>query len=297
MKNYFIYLPAHPNEAVWGNSVTALGFTRVPPHAAYPLSAHPSGHNLCLNRGRVLESFQIVLLTEGSGWLECGEPGRRLPVEAGQAFLLFPGVWHRYAPVPETGWVEHWMECRGPAYTAAWQQGLIDPERPVVDLGGQPGVHALFVGAHDRMSVEALEGRHELAVLGVTLLAQIVSAGHLGTAAERELRRVVQRVERLLLDRCDRPLDVPELAREIGWSEVRLRRAFQHVHGTSLRAFHRQVRMRRAGELLAHTALTVKEVAEQLGFSSAFHFSEAFKDSCGLSPAHWRRSGVRPAAS
>jgi len=44
--------------------------------------------------------------------IEC--PGtRRQAIEAGDAFLLFPGKWHRYRPAPSTGWDEHWIGFNG----------------------------------------------------------------------------------------------------------------------------------------------------------------------------------------
>jgi AraC-like DNA-binding protein len=54
----------------------------------------------------------------------------------------------------------------------------------------------------------------------------------------------------------------------------------------------------RARRLLAGTDATLASIADQLGFSSAFHFSTIFKRVHGQSPAHWRaaRRASSPAA-
>ncbi|UIJ90137.1 AraC family ligand binding domain-containing protein (plasmid) [Rhizobium leguminosarum] len=44
--------------------------------------------------------------------------------------MLFPGARHRYAPHRRTGWVEHWIECRGGAFNFACDAGSAQPEQP-----------------------------------------------------------------------------------------------------------------------------------------------------------------------
>jgi transcriptional regulator GlxA family with amidase domain len=49
-----------------------------------------------------------------------------------------------------------------------------------------------------------------------------------------------------------------------------------------------QVRLERAAKLLHVSALPVEQVAQRCGFSSRSHFSKAFKNHTGLSPAEFR---------
>jgi AraC-like DNA-binding protein len=46
--------------------------------------------------------------------------------------------------------------------------------------------------------------------------------------------------------------------------------------------------MRLAAERLAAPGARVKEVAAELGFADAFHFSRLFKAELGMSPRAWR---------
>src|SRR5206468_3667841 len=97
-------------------AVTAAGFTRVKPGMAYPPLRHPLDRLFTWSTGRVLNVYQVVYITAGSGSFESqADPRRILPISAGNAFVLFPGVWHRYSPDPAVGWVENWIELRGEA--------------------------------------------------------------------------------------------------------------------------------------------------------------------------------------
>lgn len=288
MNNYFSYLPPSPRENVWGASVTALGFTRVKPGEAYPAGRHPHDHHFSWERGRVLEVFQLILISDGEGTLESGRPGDAWRVTGGQVFLLFPGVWHRYAPNPKIGWVEHWIECRGRAFESVRKLGVLSPAHPVIELNGDTTFQETLMRCHDRAAEDPLENQDVLASLAVHALSILVQrAGREPGPAQTQARRI-QRARQLILDRCDRPLDMALIAREVGMGYSHFRQSFQRQCGIGAREFHFQVRMRRASDLLANTDLPAKEIAEALGYSSAFHFSNAFKRARGLAPSRWR---------
>jgi AraC-like DNA-binding protein len=84
----------------------------------------------------------------------------------------------------------------------------------------------------------------------------------------------------------------------VGLGASHFRQAFRRECGVAPRTFHGEARLRRAADLLANTELSTKEIADLLGFSSAFHFSHAFKRGRGLAPSRWRelqRVGQPPA--
>ena len=51
----------------------------------------------------------------------------------------------------------------------------------------------------------------------------------------------------------------------------------------------KELRIRRAAELLRHTSAPISEIAAAVGYESASKFTVAFKDSTGLLPKQYRK--------
>ncbi len=87
-----------------------------------------------------------------------------------------------------------------------------------------------------------------------------------------------------------------ELARVAALSEEHLRRLCQRHLRRSPMAHVTQLRMQRACTLLRSTSAKLEVVAQQVGFSSIYAFSGAFKRWSGVPPSEFR-SGPAPARS
>ena len=85
----------------------------------------------------------------------------------------------------------------------------------------------------------------------------------------------------------DRTPDLPEVARLLQLSERTLKRRLQD-DGTSFRALLIDVRKQQARELLNNRALSLSDIAEQMGFSDLSSFSQAFKRWFGVAPSRMR---------
>ena len=55
-------------------------------------------------------------------------------------------------------------------------------------------------------------------------------------------------------------------------------------------SYRLQLLHERACRLLQNTKLSIKEIAFQLGYESQNYFSRTFKNTKGISPAHYRES-------
>ncbi|MHA7776295.1 GlxA family transcriptional regulator [Roseibium sp. M-1] len=84
-------------------------------------------------------------------------------------------------------------------------------------------------------------------------------------------------------------LQMPVLAASLRVSPDKLERAFAGEVGISPGAYYRKLRLRRAVDLLAHSSLSVREVALACGFSSMSSFSRAFREATGHPPSKVRR--------
>jgi AraC-like DNA-binding protein len=100
-------------------------------------------------------------------------------------------------------------------------------------------------------------------------------------------RRLVDRVKVLLAGDLSRRWTLAQIAAEIGGSPVYLTQVFQQVEGMPLYRYHLRLRLARGLDLLAKRE-DLSGLAQDLGFSSHSHFSAAFKQAYGVTPATFR---------
>jgi AraC-like DNA-binding protein len=81
---------------------------------------------------------------------------------------------------------------------------------------------------------------------------------------------------------------VKDLSSIAGLSYSGLRTLFLTTQGESLHEFILRSRLDQARLLLADTRLSLKQIAEQMDFSSEFYFSHFFKRRSGISPSQYR---------
>lgn len=107
--NSLKYLTISPNDWDWGLVVTTVGRQSVAPNEHYPaMQQHPDSYHFKSNNGRVLDEFQMVYITDGSGYFESQSISRQ-KIEAGTIILLFPGERHSYSPRPSI-WLERVLD-------------------------------------------------------------------------------------------------------------------------------------------------------------------------------------------
>ncbi|SFD91533.1 response regulator transcription factor [Spirosoma endophyticum] len=87
----------------------------------------------------------------------------------------------------------------------------------------------------------------------------------------------------------DPDFTVPVLVREMGMSQSAFYRQIKAITGQSAVEFIRDVRMKRAAQLLATSTLRVSEIAHQVGFEDLKHFRKTFQNLSTLSPSKFAR--------
>jgi len=153
-----------------------VGYERVKPGSPYPPRRHPVDHHFNWNQGRVLLAYQLVYITEGQGTFESEVSPERHGIEAGVVMTLFPGIWHRYAPDPRTGWVEQWIECWGRAFDRARAARLLFPEQPIWRVGFSPELLQGFERCHSLAQQRSAGVQSLLSTMALHLLSVLPRA-------------------------------------------------------------------------------------------------------------------------
>ncbi len=105
--------------------------------------------------------------------------------------------------------------------------------------------------------------------------------------AEKQLLERAMRIVEANLDNPD--FGVPVLVREMGMSQSVFYRRIKGITGQSVAEFIRDVRLKRAAQLLATSELRISEIASQVGFEDSKHFREAFRKIYSLSPSEYAK--------
>jgi AraC-like DNA-binding protein len=285
--DYRRYLLNTPESEAWGLAVTAGGRQGCPAGSPYPPAGHPPDHHFNWETGRVLGACQIVFIAEGRGLFESRATGL-VRVGAGTALVVLPGVWHRYAPDPEAGWTEQWVELQGRTVEILCKKGALSPARAVVPMERALELEALMDRIQARLCGATTGFDPEAAALGLHVLALVVEAPRL-RAAPRALAAFVAKAERLLSEAVDQPPAIPGLARELGVAYSYFRREFKRHTGLAPYQYVRQMRLEKARRLIGNSSDSLQTIADRLGFASPYHLSAAFKKHYGQAPNHWRR--------
>jgi len=137
-----------------------------------------------------------------------------------------------------------------------------------------------------RNIAESLEGE----TLALTLVRRSLgerTSHEAGASFGRQ--KLVDRAKLVLTSDLARRWTLAEIAKEVGVSPVYLTQVFQQVEAMPLYRYQLRLRLARALDLLgSYDDLTM--LGLDLGFSSHSHFSAAFKQTYGQTPAEFQRS-------
>lgn len=288
--SFYRYFPVSRRDKNWGLYVTTAGEARVAPQTNYPPTGHPKGYAFDWQHGRVLEGFALVYVSSGRGTFEW-KPNFSASIEPGHIFLLFPGIWHRYTPNPQTGWHEHWIGFDGEMARRWLKYKFISPKNPVISIKAEDTVMATF----SRVMQSIRENRPALQQIlaGTTdnLMGLVYSAQQAQPATDVQNVNVIERAITRIQNEFERDLNMSQLAQELGVSYSWFRHTFTAHTGLSPHQYLLEFRLVRARNLLAETELSIKEIAAQTGFEDEFYFSRLFRQKLNLTPSQWRNRG------
>jgi len=99
----------------------------------------------------------------------------------------------------------------------------------------------------------------------------------------------IQQAKRFILENYQNPPTIKELARIVGTNEFKLKSGFRELFGNSVYGTILEHRMNLAMEMLGSKKLTISQIAHELGYNHAAHFSTAFRKHFNCSPSEWRK--------
>jgi signal transduction histidine kinase/ligand-binding sensor domain-containing protein/DNA-binding response OmpR family regulator len=101
---------------------------------------------------------------------------------------------------------------------------------------------------------------------------------------ERFLHKAIEAVEKNM---DDPDLDIDKFAAEIAISRMQLYRKLAALTDMTVKEFIRDIRLKRAAQLLAQKKMTISEVAYAVGFRDLSHFRKCFRQQFGMNASEY----------
>ncbi|MGX7059587.1 helix-turn-helix transcriptional regulator [Vagococcus humatus] len=105
------------------------------------------------------------------------------------------------------------------------------------------------------------------------------------TSSDQRKQRLVEKTIYYLENHYQKEITLEQLAEKMFVSKTHLSKVFKEETDMSPINYLIHIRLRHAKELLHHDQLSVKEVAQIVGYEDAYHFSKLFKKYYGTSPS------------
>lgn len=250
-----------------------------------------------LTRGRS-ESYPfwaMIYTTRGSLAFRIGEELFR--VRQGEMIFYPPNMPHSIVEFGEKSWEVSFLtfKCDSPALWALSGRvivpdaGTADRIRSLFRFGGKlfynlPPKGDNTIGMYCRGNeLELLRIKGELEA--------ILSRMCLSLNQKKSERRsaVFNSAAEYLQEHLGEQISLSDLASVVGVSVSTLKKAFQRDSGGGVNSYYIDLKLSHAAKLLCESDMTVGEIADKLGFSSQFYFSEQFKSRYGISPLAYRK--------
>jgi AraC-like DNA-binding protein len=279
------YLLANERDALWGLTVSTVGYEEIAPGEDYPTKGHADGYYFNVEKGRTLNEYQLLYNPEGEGIFRTAHcPEIRL--KPGDMFLLFPGEWHTYHPLPHTGWKSHWIGFKGRNMDDRVRAGFLSPEKPVYHVGYSSVIEELYRSAYEQAVEEAAYSQQVMAGLVNHLIGKMYSLErNIELGKNQQQVDMINRARLRIRQALESDLTIQRVAEEMGVSYSNFRKLFKEFTGLSPATYQQELRLLRAKELLSTTDLTVKEIAYRLNFESPDYFSPKFNAKMGCKPS------------
>ena len=287
-RSFFRYMPISGRMQEWGFAVTSTGHSVTAPGSDYPPTRHPAHHHFTWESGRVLTSPSFIYITHGEGLFESAA-SQPVKVMAGQILVLFPGLWHRYKPDRQTGWHEYWVDFEGQQADRLFGLAGFEARHPVITVGLDEELILAFTQLTELARMEPFGMDLLLSAEATRILCRITAlmeARQLGTHQDAA---AIAHAKAALLEHSGADVDLQQMAKTAGMSYTSFRRLFKASTGFSPRHFQLEHQLHRAKAMLSHSPLPIGELAEALGFSSVYYFSQFFKKKTGLAPLAFRK--------
>lgn len=291
-KRFYKYLTVGEEDKHWGIYVTGAGHIQIPPNTEYPLVDDPSHHYFHWAVGRRISEYQILYITRGQGTFESERSGS-CRIGTGDAFILFPGIWHRFRPDESTGWDEYWVEFDGNLIRHYHDRDFLSPENPVIKAGIEEAIAKNYLSIIKLIRDEKPGFQYIASGMLLQIVGQLMAFKKYQVFEGRNIETQIRQAKLFIMENLHLSISQEDLAKKIGLGYSLYRKKFREYTGVPPAQYHIQLRINKAKDLLITTSESFKELALELGFESTDYFFRLFRQKTGFTPSEFREKNKR----
>lgn len=282
------YLQPTEQDARWGLETTCVGRQKIDIEASYPPQIHPSEYLYNSEDGRVLGEYQLVYLVSGHGIFESSHcPVQR--IQTGNLFMLFPGEWHSYRPLSETGWEEYWVGFKGKEMDDKVLNGFFSVYSPVFRLGLSDELVRLYSLVFDLSQKRPAGYQQYMSGIVSHVLGIVYSQNMLTRQFVPKIEDMVNKAKIFISENLQSAVYPEQVAEHLKVNHSYFCRKFKEYTGFSPSRYILEIRLQRSKQLLCSTDLNSQQIAYDCGFESSGYFCMVFRKNVGMSPLEYRR--------
>lgn len=237
-------------------------------------------------------SYLIHVVVRGSGIYYYH--GKIFPVQAGQAFLIYPGETTTYIADHNTPWEYGWVGCSGYRIPELLREVGFTEDNPVLSLHKADTLMSIILSMMDAQKMtlkDELFRTAELLRFFGMMLQDHGQAPSLDRLYSGET--YAQVALRYLNDNYMYKISISDLASTIGVERSYLWRVFLQEYHESPQKYLQRLRMEKARSLLESSTLSIADIASRVGYDDYTSFTKMFRQKVGMSPTEYRAATVK----
>lgn len=228
--------------------------------------------------------YRLEYMLQGTGYVSTEGDGSMIQVTAGQLLCIRKGCGAVIWSDREEPGERIWFRLEGTFPDALFSLCRI----PDVYAASSPALPECMA-----LAELLAEGREDPDACGqaASLLSAILvkTMAPVLFPAERQETSVSRRMQAYIDSHLYEDLHLDGLAVQFGYAKMHLIRLFRDEIGITPMQYVLQKRMDAACKMLTGTVMPVAEIAQMLHYSSAQHFTAAFRKHTGVTPAAYRK--------
>ncbi|AGB42395.1 DNA-binding domain-containing protein, AraC-type [Halobacteroides halobius DSM 5150] len=238
----------------------------------------------------VRDYFLIHYVFAGQGTFK--KENKEYKIKDKQAFLICPNVVSSYQADTDNPWTYAWVGFNGLKAETYLDLASFNQENPVLPRVEDDSIIEIFNKLND---IEKLNQNKEIKLLGLLylLISRLIETNgshlsyhnNLNNQKEGYIKRAISFIE----NNYHRKITVSELANYVGIDRSYLWSIFKKKVSTSPQQFIIHFKINKARELMKKSNISIREVAQSVGYKDPLAFSKIFKKKEGISPAEFKK--------